>query len=588
VTPQELLEYFDSEGIGPGDRIPSDRELAVSLGMKFSTVNRLLLQLRALDLVTARGQRRYRTARTLEETARRQAIVHLLSPSRKIQELFRSTAAHLPGVDWRCPAFGSVLDIRKYLARLPTSQANGIVVWPLAYSGLLEGFRRSGVPVLAIGADPDTGFHTIMADRRRGVELAVTTVRNAGHRNMALLGLRPREQAPPKLSEYEMIREALGGRVLLCQGRGSLERPEVDSAEIADGLRKWMRGKSPPTVVLLENAELLPAVMGACKRVGISVPPDLSIVGTRSDSYTHRNSILTTIDFSSDHQVLTALSLISTLASLPTPEPEDPPLRLLAAPRLRLGATLANLTSQTAPPSTKPSRRGALVWPLDPIERQALVRKINHLPYADYPESLQHPLSLASVANRSRVGRNSWMPGEPLTRLPNGTASIHGIHFRLPASKRGTRTFLKLGPEQSTGAASARLPVKLRAEALCFLHILGHGREGKEIGEYRIRYAPGTRQVCIPLRSRGHEVDPVPEANLQDWWPSFPQISGTNFRPYLITTNDDPFEYERYAYTLLWQNPRPTQTIREIEIRLHRDTPAQLGVLAITAILPTR
>jgi len=257
-------------------------------------------------------------------------------------------------------------------------------------------------------------------------------------------------------------------------------------------------------------------------------------------------------------------------------------LKLLNLPKIRHGATLSGLGGM-APPSDETRISNLPYWPLDPEERRALVRKANYFTYHPYPHSRQKPLSLAPIANRSFLGRNSWIPNEPLRHLPQGDVTIQGIRFHLAPPKRGAKTFLKLGPNKSDRFLSETLPVNQKLEALFFLHLAGFAHQASEIGEYRIHFA-NRRQVSIPLHAPGRADAHAPPANLQDWWPSFPQISGEDFHPYIMTTDNDPFEYERYAYTLHWRNPHPTWIIRAIEVRLAARRRAQLGLLAVTTI----
>jgi hypothetical protein len=53
----------------------------------------------------------------------------------------------------------------------------------------------------------------------------------------------------------------------------------------------------------------------------------------------------------------------------------------------------------------------------------------------------------------------------------------------------------------------------------------------------------------------------------------------------VVTADGDPFEYERYLYTLEWENPHPKHALQEIRISSNPSQPATLGVLAITLLL---
>jgi hypothetical protein len=53
---------------------------------------------------------------------------------------------------------------------------------------------------------------------------------------------------------------------------------------------------------------------------------------------------------------------------------------------------------------------------------------------------------------------------------------------------------------------------------------------------------------------------------------------------FVVTANGDPFEYERYLYTLEWENPRPRDILREIRISSNPALATTLAVLAITTV----
>jgi len=589
VTPQHILGYLDRIECLAGSFIPTDRALAEALGMKPSTVNRLVLQLIAEGHIEPCGRKRKRIARENTPHSKRYRIMALAS-ARDLRHALQEGATGFP-IDLDLPDFRNRPEARAHLVRQLQSPCDGLVVWPKIEDALLAELVQNGIRVVQMGAPANPTIHNISANMSGALQMALSHLRSCGHTEIGCINTGPNNQDARLIREYQSIAssefsKASAKRISWVNAR--------DHDRLESDLKRWMRGRSPITAVVTRQASLARSLLGIMKRSKLRVPEDLSVISIGSDPLkaagfkTH----VTCCYFSMVDQVKVAFSLLMTLLN-PACGDFSRPCGILIQPSFREDGTVSNRL-RDEPVQSQPAKLPSLAWPLDFEERRRSLRSRNFGTYEFLGRAIglrQEPLDLRHVMNRNSRGRRSWLPNHPFAHLPDGDTIIHGIRFEILKAAAASPNFLHLaglqtGPNNLPGNAEASL--NCRADYLCFLHACGFAPHGEEIGGYRIFYARG-QPVVIPLIAQGRNSDAAKSgANIQDWWPELPPIQGDTFRQFVLTgEGEDPFEYERSLYSLVWKNPHPKRRIRAVEIFLLPNTRAHLALFAMTCLRQT-
>jgi len=119
-----------------------------------------------------------------------------------------------------------------------------------------------------------------------------------------------------------------------------------------------------------------------------------------------------------------------------------------------------------------------------------------------------------------------------------------------------------------------------------FLHACGYAGEPMPFAWYDF-YLADRRPISVPLVARGLGDLPAgaPRPNIQDWWPDFPQFNSVGVRHLVVTENGDPYDYERYLYTLEWENPFPDAELTTLYVRSNPALETTLALLALTLLV---
>ena len=374
--------------------------------------------------------------------------------------------------------------------------------------------------------------------------------------------------------------------------------PEAVRAEF----QRMRRTCPAASAVILFDPEILKSFLVALRKDGLRVPRDLSltVVGDSVEARTAEPPV-TCVAFDARTIAHLALDLacqqmleVRRLSRLPPRQ------------RLRLEGTLRERGSvgalETLPTArTETEGRGAnrlaRVWPHAVEQRlreAAETWQWSHRLVESGAPGAFLPLDLSAVANRSLRRPHGWLGHLPLLHLGSGLLRIHGVDFSLldeRANRGRSVVVLRSSRFPPTSRRSLPdelvLPVGRRIKAVYFLHGCGYAGERVPFAWYEFRQQ-GRTPAVIPLVARGvgpaHSPD-TPPANIQDWWPEFPQFNADGVRHVAITENGDPFAYERYLYSLEWVNPNPEVVLDEIRVRSNPVVPTTLGLLAVTVLL---
>jgi hypothetical protein len=180
----------------------------------------------------------------------------------------------------------------------------------------------------------------------------------------------------------------------------------------------------------------------------------------------------------------------------------------------------------------------------------------------------------------------------PGLRIAERRLVLGGVPFELSAHATEPGAAGWLVRNTLTSEASepgGALSVGGRAQALHFLHLCGHARRHGAVAVYEIRYRDGAR-LELPIVVL-HALSPVAaeaarqseEANVQDWWPSWPRFANARTAAHRLEAAAEAAEtVSRFAYAHRWANPRPAAEILEVRARVEGDAADVLILLALT------
>jgi hypothetical protein len=278
--------------------------------------------------------------------------------------------------------------------------------------------------------------------------------------------------------------------------------------------------------------------------------------------------------------------------------------RLLPRQRLRLEATLRQRSSVAARASAlvagadggrAAERHASRVWPQAREHRVHEAEETWQQPHrlaAETRPGAMVQVDLSAWANRAITRQNSWLGHLPLLHFGPGRKTIHGVTFDvIDEHKNRGNAAVVLRSHRSPSTAGRMLPVEVavpvrrRVRAVYVLHGCGYAGEPAPFAWYDF-YLTGRRPISVPIVARGMGEPPVdaPQPNIQDWWPDFPQFNDAGIRHLVITENGDPFDYERYLYTLEWENPYPDAELTTLYLRSNPAMETTLALLGITLL----
>ncbi len=348
------------------------------------------------------------------------------------------------------------------------------------------------------------------------------------------------------------------------------------------------------TAIVLYAPDILPHLLFAARRQSLHIPDDLSIVCV-DDSSAARSAHPPVTCAAFDRRAHGQLALdllvrdmrrLRRLALLPTRQ------------RMRLEPTLAERQSVrplgSFPVATRPFS-GGRAWSRDRATRLHEAEDLQLRPHRVAGESREgnfQPINLRPLANRSLTRQNGWLGHQPLLHLPPGRVVAHGVPFEIidERANRGAaaivlRSQRPLTREEKPLPVTLCVPVGKAVRAVYILHGCGYAAECQAFAWYDF-ILEGRRPISVPVVARGLSTpsrDALPP-NIQDWLSDFPQFDASGVKHFAVTAAGDPFEYERYLYTLEWENPRPRDVLREIRLSSNPAQATTLGVLAITLV----
>lgn len=460
-------------------------------------------------------------------------------------------------------------------------------------------FDRLRIPYV-VAEEAPAGHNLVAEDLRTAAGQLVCHLFSRGHREIVCIGSMRRLLRTASVRKgFEEACLRLG---LTSAARNVFEVNAHTPEAVRTEFQRIRRTCPLASAFVLFDSDILKSFIAAMRKEGLRVPRDLSVVVV-GDSVEARTSEPPVTCAAFDARCIAHLSLdlacqqmleVRRLGRVP------PRQRLRLEGTIRERGSVGTLeTLPTARPedTARGANRLARVWPHAIEQRLREAAETWQWPHRlvehGAPGAFQ-PIDLSEVANRSLRRPHGWLGHLPLLHLGSGLLRIHGVDFSLldERTNRG-RSVAVLRSSRFPPTSRRSLPDELvfpvgrKVRAVYLLHGCGYAGERVPFAWYEFRQ-PGRPPASIPLVARGvgpaHSPD-TPPANIQDWWPEFPQFNADSVRHVAITENGDPFAYERYLYTLEWTNPTPDVVLEEVRVRSNPAVPTTLGLLAVTLLL---
>lgn len=451
-----------------------------------------------------------------------------------------------------------------------------------------------------VAEEVPAGHNIAAEDLRTAAGQLVDHLFSQGHREIVcLVSLRRLLRSGAVRQGFEEACLRLG---LTAAARNVFEVAAHTPEAIRTEFQRMRRTCPRASAVVLFDVELLKSFVVAMRKEGLKIPRDLSVVviGDSAEARTNEPPV-TCVGFDARCLAHLALDLacqqmleVRRIGRLP----QRQRLRLEGTLRVR-GSVLAleSLPITSAQGAALGYNRLARVWP------HALEQRLREAAETwQWPHRLVErgapgafvPVDLSAAANRSLRRPHGWLGHLPLLHLGSGVVRLHGVDFTLLEEKQNRGRSVVVLRSSRFPPTSRRslpdevvLPVGRKVRGVYLLHGCGYAGERVPFAWYEFRRA-GHEPAVVPLVARGvgpaHSPD-TPPANIQDWWPEFPQFNADGVRHVVVTENGDPFAYERYLYSLEWENPDPDAVLEEIRVRSNASVPTTLGLLAVTLLL---
>jgi DNA-binding LacI/PurR family transcriptional regulator len=614
-----LREWLETNAPKRGTRLPSERALALQLGLRHYALNRAMSRLISEGLVERTGYKLFVAGGTPSTTT---LTCHLVVALRSIHIPGYRRIAKEMGIKLVLHTWESIDEVILKLEKLDSRDTQAVVFDPpyAAPASLWEPMaarlHKHGIPIVCISPLCSNLF-SVSADSHQSMELAIQHLTDLGHHEFGLVTAPP---IGPMSAEILQIWDELCRKFGLKQSTRRIHlqkglRLKEEADEVADVvINQWSAITALIFVAMPDcNIQLLEERL---IQKGRSIPKSLSLllVGESKSAATSTPPIATV---NVDMPVLqeTAFFLAQRAARkkkqmgilLP---PCGVRIQPQLAPRQSTGpADTAGSPIKKAPRVPIPARETAQLALKPSAEIHAELDA--HLRKA-YPLAARAFLSertrfasvdLGPLVNRPLNFRRGWLGDLPLKRLSPGSHEIHGVPFQiLGGPKRSDCGSIVFHSAVNTTGNSQKLPDKLKipigskAEAVYILHGCGYAKFNHTFAHYDF-HARSNRIDRIPLTSLGqppshydigqpdHKTD---APNIQDWWPDFPHTDFPHARMAPILDADNASHESRhvYLYTLEWINPSPQSFVSHLEITVDPDHATTLGVLAVTVLKP--
>lgn len=558
----------------PGTRLPSQPQLAAQFGLSLASVNRAVAQLVASQEIVRVGRR------LQASPAAARGPIHVrflaLTPRHPIRP---PASATFPGVDLTVRYWRLEENIEEELDRARRDGAEAVALvtaGSLQPSGIASVRRAAAdLPIVCVGTFPVPGAGYVQPDPVGLVHRAQDELIRLGYRhlrglvfgldsafNRALLSAwhAPRQGVEVAADSVEFFGK---------QSPGALIEPVVREVARSSEPVGWLiqgGGLLLPLATRLAEAGLLP------ERAGLVSVGDGPLLRSSLPSI---SAVHVPFEWMVSSGVWAAAQMALEVRRGLRPAPPSVALQPVFLARSTTRRASDAMAAGTAV--------AGVAWPEEPEERRALVVAQNARPLdVDFVGAEPVPVDLEPWFNRNAHRTGGWFSTTPLPLFPRAVR-WHGVPFRLGNVRRRNAVLLRSSHHPEPLPEAVEIPVGRRIAGACFVVGCGFGSEGGPCGRIEVVRA-GRAPEVVPLVSAGWMQRP--DANLQDWWPTYGRPPGLAAREVLVAVDGDPFRGERYVYIVpVVTDPRagPVASLRLAGVP--RD-PVTLGLLAVTVFVP--
>lgn len=281
----EQLSWLIVRGeLAEGDTLPATRVLAERLGINLNTVRAAYKRLEQRGMVSmGRGRDttvlRYDRRKRGPEPVVRSFTIGVIIPNHIVFYLPFLNALEVASTDpsllFVCNAQQDPANGLSYLDQLTAKNVDGILVVSTMIPADTD-LRGPGLPPIVFADYPGAPGPTILFDHHHGSALATEHMLEHGHQRIGFLAP-PRALAnvAPKYEGYELtMRNAGGVAVGPVETSADFEIPSSREA----ALRLLDRPDRPTAVVAASDHHAI-GVMHAARRLGLSIPDDVALIG---------------------------------------------------------------------------------------------------------------------------------------------------------------------------------------------------------------------------------------------------------------------------------------------------------------------
>jgi DNA-binding LacI/PurR family transcriptional regulator len=601
---KRLIDWLKAANVKAGDRLPSERNLARTLGVSLYSLNRAMTLCIAEGRVERQGYKNF-----LAGAARAPARPGCdLVVSRRSEYLaaYRRIARDRQ-IDLTVHTWESTEEAAALLYQLDRPGVGGVICDPPSapdqesWVPAARQLAKHGIPVVNNALMGDE-FSSITGNVAHGIELGVKHLVALGHRELALVTVA--DSAMEACWHRCCADNALASSADRIRHDFSwlINRSEADAlADVMAGEWREVTG----LVVRICHWSELRRLLSELARRGRRVPDGLSIfaVGNAACLQTLQPRITSAsidmalwIEMTFD-LLQREMRMIERVGVLP------PPAAIQVMPRLNLRESTAARAGVSQPPAKKERREPVAPAPgREPLdESEQMIRRPYSLAakasLAERPRFA--PVDLNPFANRPLRFRRGWLGDLPLLSLPAGEQEIHGVPFEILGGPKRTdmgavvfRSAINQTGNARTLPGKLCIPIGAHVEAVYILHGCGYAKPLEPFARYTFHGAKGSLGT-VPLVGLGRqkndehlaETAAAANANIQDWWSDFPHVDFPHSR--MVPLLDDgagPIKRHVFLYTLEWINPFPKRVVTHLEITADPAVPTTLGMLAVTIV----
>ncbi|MDF2929839.1 LacI family DNA-binding transcriptional regulator [Anaerospora sp.] len=177
-----------------------------------------------------------------------------------------------------CNADEDPVKEREYLEVLADKQVDGLIINTTGYNNDLIKNLNLHLPVVLIDRKvPEINTDTVTSDSRKGVQLMIDHLIKLGRSEIAFFTM-PYHEVSPRTERVLGYRQALASHGIACKPHLLVETV-LDEAAVIRAVETVLASPEPPAAIFGANNLMTMAVVKALKKLNISIPRDIAVVG---------------------------------------------------------------------------------------------------------------------------------------------------------------------------------------------------------------------------------------------------------------------------------------------------------------------